>query len=459
MRRAIIAGIVLAALGVAGGQAYQAVSQDRQYRRLIAQGDLALQEGQTFAAIEAFSGAIALRPGSMVAFLRRGEAYRQRGELSPALHDLSNASRLDPTATQPLEQLGDVNVALARYERASENYEAALKLDDRSPTVLYKLALASRNQGRFPRAIATLRQAVGLNERFAEAYYLLGVCLRQTGRESEALDALGRAVELSPALIPAREELADLQAAAGRHREEIEQLEALAALDRGKSERLVAVGLAYSRWNRPDLAINALGRAAERYPEQPAVYAAIGRVWLKAAEERGDRAALRKALEALEPVAGEPGATSAVLVLYGRALALSGNLERAERVLLDAASRLPVDPSAFPSLAAVAQRAGHLARARDALVHADALSDEDAAKAGLAKQVGDLSTRMKDYAGAVIWYERATRLPGADALLTGRLADAQFLSGDTTSARLTLTRALQQDPDNPTLLALARRIR
>ena len=271
MRRAILGGIVLAALGVAGALAYQGVTEDREYRRLIIQGDEALGQSQTFVAIEAFSGAIALRPDSMLAYLRRGEAYRRRGDLTSALHDLRNASRLDPGATHPLEQLGDVNYALRRYERATESYEAYLRLNDRSPSVLYKLALASRNAGNLPRAVAALRQAVQLNERFAEAYYLLGVCLRQRRRIDEAFVAQGHAVDLSPALIPAREELADLHALSGRRREEIEQLEALAALDPGRSERLIAVGLcrAGTRFGQNQIAAGRAGSTDCRSGQSP----------------------------------------------------------------------------------------------------------------------------------------------------------------------------------------------
>jgi tetratricopeptide (TPR) repeat protein len=458
MRRAIVAGIVLAALGVAGALAYQAAARDREYRRLVIQGDRALAEGQTFVAIEAFSGAIVLRPDSMLAFLRRGEAYRRRGDFASALHDLRNASRLDPAAPRPLEQLGDVNAALRRYERAVESYEAYLRLDDRSPGVLYKLALASRSAGNHARAIAALSQAVKLNERFAEAHYLLGICLRERGQVDEAVGALNRAVGLSPALIPAREELADLHALRGRRRAEIEQLEALAALDPGRAERLIAVGLAYSRANSPELAIMALGRAAERFPEQPAVYAAIGRVWLRTAEERSDRAALRKALEALGPIASEPGASSEVLTLYGRALSLSGAIDKAERVLQHAASRLPVEVSAFPALAAVAQRAGHLAVARDALVRQDALSDDEGARQGRAVQIADLCMRLDEPAEAARWFQRASDLAEADPRLLGRLADAQHRAGQSDRARATLDLAIERAPEDPSLRILARRI-
>ena len=51
-----------------------------------------------------------------------------------------------------------------------------------------------------------------------------------------------------------------------------------------RPERLVRVGLAYARQGRTEAAIVTLGRAAERYPDDPAVYTALGRVWLESAE-------------------------------------------------------------------------------------------------------------------------------------------------------------------------------
>ena len=71
----MLAGLVIAAVA-----ASQAVERDREYRRLIVQGDDALSRGQTYVAIEAFSGAIALNRGSMLAYLKRGEAHQRRGD-------------------------------------------------------------------------------------------------------------------------------------------------------------------------------------------------------------------------------------------------------------------------------------------------------------------------------------------------------------------------------------------
>ena len=111
MKRAIVVLAVLALAGVGAAAAYQAVARQRDYAALLTRGDAALRDDQTFAAIEAYSGAIALRPDSMLAHLRRGQTYQRRGDrgdLEAAARDFRIAAALDRTATRPLEALGDV---------------------------------------------------------------------------------------------------------------------------------------------------------------------------------------------------------------------------------------------------------------------------------------------------------------------------------------------------------------
>ena len=93
-------------------------------------------------AIEAYSGAIALKGNSMIGYLKRGEAYRRRAEMGAAIRDLRTATRLDPAAIRPAELLGDLNYGLERFSRAAESYQACVRLDDRSPRILYKLGQA-----------------------------------------------------------------------------------------------------------------------------------------------------------------------------------------------------------------------------------------------------------------------------------------------------------------------------
>ena len=136
------------------------------------------------------------------------------------------------------------------------------------------------------------------------------------------------------------------------------ELEALAALEPARPERLVNVGLAYARIGRRDTAVLTLGRAAERHPDATVVYTALGRIWLTSAEAQNDPVALGKAIEALQPAAAQADAASETRALYGRALALSGNMVAAERMLLQAVATVPVDPSAYRYLAEVARRLG-----------------------------------------------------------------------------------------------------
>ena len=396
MRRTWVLALLAAGALAGSVLAWNEVRQEREFRRLIAQGDAALAQDQTFVAVEAFSGAVVLKPDSMLAYLKRGDTYRRRGELPAALRDLAQAAALDSAATRPLELLGDVNAEMRRFARAADYYRRFVALDDRSPRVLYKLALAHYRNGHAAAALEPLRQAVSFDDRFSEAHYLLALCLREYGGDGEALGPLRRAVEINPAFPAARAELANLYAALGRTRAGIEQLEALAAIEPARPEGLVAVGLAYARLGRTDAAVLTLGRAAERYPDAPVVYAALGQVWLDSATSQIDRAALRKALEALQPLAARPDAPADTLGIFGQALFLAGDSEGGRAALRRATARLPVEPRAFLYLAAAARRLRQDGEAKAALARYAALAGvgPDAAAAE-AEQVGALQRRLR----------------------------------------------------------------
>ncbi|MEO5898087.1 MAG: tetratricopeptide repeat protein [Vicinamibacterales bacterium] len=412
MRR--VAGFVLLLMVGAGLVfALTATRRESAYVELIDRGDAALGRDDSFAAIEAFTVAISLKPDSMAGHLKRGEAYRRRGEFDSALRDLSTAAALDPLATQPRELLGDVNYALGRYLGAVQHYAQYLDLDDHSPRLLYKVALSSFQLGEPKTAISSLRQAVAMDPRFAEGHYLLGICLRETGQTSDAAKALARAVAIQPALLQAREELADIYAKLGRPEARASQLEALAALD-PRASREVSVGLGYARGGQLDRAVMRLGTAAERFPDDGLPYVALGRVWLERAS-LGNPVELHKALRALEATVGG-GSNSEALTLLGRALLMSGDLRRAQDVLQRASTRFPVDPESFFYLAEVAERRGQTPLAERALIDFAALADADSRH--------------------------------FDARVLARLAAAYLHTGNLAAARQNAERALQKDPSN-----------
>jgi Flp pilus assembly protein TadD len=373
VKRPVILITVVAALVAATVQAWSDVRQARAFRRLIAEGDAAAGRGEATAAIEKFSGAVALRPQSMLPYLKRGDTYRRQGQFDSAERDLAQAQALDPTAPQPLELAGDVRLARGDAAGAATPYRAYLALDDRAPRIQYKLGLALYRGGDAAGAADAARRALALDASLAEAHQLLGVAALAQGRTADAATALTRALDLQPASGATRSALADVYVAQGRTRDEMAQREALAALDTDRPDGLVALARAQVRHGRSDVALATLARAGERFPGSPVVANAMGRVWLDLAETTGDAHAIQQAVAVLAPAAAREAASSETLALYGRALLLDGDLKPAEAALLRATTKFPIERDAFLQLSQAEARLGHGDAARAALARHAAL--------------------------------------------------------------------------------------
>jgi Flp pilus assembly protein TadD len=374
VKRPVILVTVVAALVAASVQAWSDVRQARAFRRLIAEGDVALGRGDISAAIEKFSGAVALRPKAMLPYLKRGDTYRRQGQFESAERDLAQAQALDPTAPQPLELAGDVRLAQGDAGGAVAPYRAYLALDDRATRLQYKLGLALYRSGDTAAAADAARRALALDGTLAEAHQLLGVAALAQGQTAEASQALMRALELQPASSATRSALADLYATQGRTRDETAQREAMAALDTARPDGLVSLARAQARHGRADAAVATLARAAERFPGSDLVANAAGRVWLDLAETAGDANAIQSALAILAPAAVREAASSDTLALYGRALLLNGDLKPAEAALLRATTKFPIERDAFLQLSNAEARLGQRHAARLALARHKALT-------------------------------------------------------------------------------------
>ena len=455
----LLAGLIVL-VGMAAVYGYVVTDREARHRDLIRSGDAAMAAGDLSTAIEAFSGAIALKSDSMIGYLMRGDAYRRRDELEAALRDLRQAAQLDPGAPRPRELLGDVNSARHRYMPAAEHYQAYVDLDDRSPRVLYKLALARYRAGQPTLGMEALQKALAIDDNFAEAHYLLALCQRDAQHPAEAVTSLQRAIALAPGLTRAREELADLYGRLGRTAEWVNQLEALGALEPGPA-RDVALGLAYSKAGQSDRAVVLLRHASERYPHDRSIFLALGRVWLESALARSDRFDLNKALEALEKAVDEDSSSEACL-LYGRALLLAADADSAERMLQQATRKLPADPLAFYYLADAAERRAHYDIARQALIDYSALAGEDSdarRRANLSIRVADLSMRVEDFPVAATYYERAAPQLSGDETFLVKLAAARWRAGQPDAAKAILDKLLEKNPESVGARNLRARIR
>lgn len=458
MRRALtVVGLVV--LAAAAVSLAQRVNQDRRYHDLLSSGELALRRGQPYLAIEAFSGALALRPDSMVAYYRRGEAYREQRQDDKAIRDLREARRLAPDAPQPLVALGTLYDQRNQPDLAADWFgQAADRLKDSDPGVLYALALARYRSGSPAGARDPLKRALARDDTMADAYYLLGLVDRDAQNLDEATAALEQAVRLQPGFVAARDELADVYRTRGRMIDELDQLQTLAGLD-ATADRRLAFGLAEVRHGEIDSAIETLAAVAASAPDDTRAQIAMARAYLARAERTGDRQSALRALSMLRRLAGRAGARSETLALYGRAQFIANDLSLSERTLREATVTSPIDVEAFAFLADSAERLGHARDARDALIDLDALEGDTAtstARGERARRIGTLSITAADPATALPYLVRAINQGQGNAGTFGLLARVRWQTGDRAGAKAALGQALALDAGNSELQRLIR---
>src|SRR5262249_42565485 len=153
---------------------------------------------------------------------------------------------------------------------------------------------------------------------------------------------------------------------------------------------------AHARARRWELAVGTLASALERWPDNAALYTALARVWLDSAQAHDDSVDATKARETLDRVVATPAATSETLTLYGRALLEAGDAARAERTLLAATSRYPLDPNALLFYSTAAEHQNHLGAARTALIQYGALAPTDSDLAARAGRIAAISMRLNE---------------------------------------------------------------
>jgi len=460
VRRALVIGVLIAVtVGVVLTR--QRAARDAQYRTLLGEGEQALAQKKSHAAVEAFSGALALRPDSMVAYYRRGEAYHQERQNEWAMRDWREAIRLAPQAPQPLVAMGDVHAERNEMALAAEWYDRAARLQPSDSRLLYNLALARYRSGSPAEAQAPLERAIDQDPAVAESHFLLGLVYRDVRELERATSALERAIRLAPGLTPAREELADLYRERGQHMDEMLQLQALADGD-PRPARQVAIGLAEARRGQFDGALGTLAAATSGSPADPQVQLALGRVLILRGERQRDLASLTRAVTVLERALGGSARRSEGLALLGRALYLSGDAAGAERALREAVSTSPVALDAFAYLADAAALLRHPLIARDALVQLDALQGDTAdhtTRLMRAHRIAVLSLDGGDGPTALRYLSQVLTARPPDAGTLGLVARARWQSGDPEGAKAALRKAIELDRDNVQLQQLLRTIR
>ena len=326
-----------------------------------------MARGQTLEAIEAFSGALTLKPDSMIARLMRGETYRQRGEFSSAVRDLTEAAALDPTAPRPLELLGDAHAAMGQHQAAAIHYDRSLRLDDRAPRVVYKLGLAHYRSGdilagdRRPSSSGEPRRSPGagaLPARFLPPRSAAS----QSGR-ARAAPGRGARSQLGGRTRRARHALHRFRTAAAGHRATRGALGARAERDRSDSS---ASGWPTRRLGRtmpPSSRSITQQSVIPTHPSSTPRLAASGSISPRTNATR--RPCARRLKSSRHSPSSRTRRAKRSRCMAGPFFC-PGNLAAAEYELRRATEQFPIEPVAFTYLATAATRLGHLDAAQDA---------------------------------------------------------------------------------------------
>ena len=280
----------------------------------------------------------ATHPRAARAFLLSADAELASGHDEAALGHLDGAAALLPAATDKALALRKKGALLARMGRRLEavrELDRAVALSPRDALSHYELgrALAASFPADQARALSALTSATTLDPACLPACLELGAMMRRLGRARDAILAHERCATLSHGALPAQLELGADQLAAGELDGAVTRYEGAAALPAAAEPRAIA---------RAALVHGLLVRAAAQLRAGAAERAESDLVRVRTLDPGDERAIAglaavrlhqRRARDAVALLASLARRGPDTSLVHARALAESGELEQAARML------------------------------------------------------------------------------------------------------------------------------
>jgi serine/threonine protein kinase/tetratricopeptide (TPR) repeat protein len=162
-------------------------------------------QGKPAEAIVAFRKEIKLDPKNARAHNNLGLALSKQGKLDEAVAEFRKATELNPNPTNAddYKNLGRSLQGLGKLDDAVAAYRKAIKFDPNDNRAYALVGGALRDQKQLDAAVAAYRKAIELNPRFAIAYYNLGATLHDQQKLDDAIAAYRRAIDLNPKTVNA----------------------------------------------------------------------------------------------------------------------------------------------------------------------------------------------------------------------------------------------------------------
>jgi Flp pilus assembly protein TadD len=401
--------------------------------------ELALESGRTEDAVRAVQD-LADTTRDTVGLKRLGLALIERGDPQTAIGLLDRAVALDPGDADTLAAQGQALEALGKAAAADAVYARALERDPDSREVLLRAGKLALRSGNDARARAYLDRLLSLGD---DPETALQIAL--TWFSAQRIDAAVRVLEQSQKSRPDPRlslALGLVQAKAGRWAEAARAYGEVPEGSPGWKDAVVQRALALAHLGQGPQAEFITASAIQRAPGDVTLEAGHAAVLQLLGETKRAESFLRARIRAT----GRTELVSALAQLFSR----SGAHSQAISVLSEALRARPQDEDLLYELAAAYQRSGDTPQALASMRQVLALNPRNASALNfIGYTLADRGEQL-DEAERLIRSALALQ-PNSGAYLDS-LGWLQFRRGDYAHAADTLERAVELDPEEPTIL-------
>jgi tetratricopeptide (TPR) repeat protein len=224
---------------------------------LFRRGGLFFTDGKLDAAIAAFRGSLALRPGYAPAWKALGVVYASRGDFENAETPFRNACERQPSLPDACLYYGRTLYLLNRFQPAIDTLRRTIRKNGETGEAYRLLALSLEALGQAAEAGDAFRQAVRLNRGSApeeDPGIDYAVFLFRQGRAEDAIDPLQSVLKRHPDAARAHLEMGCIQLALDHLPEAAAHLEQALALDPRAPRAHLLLGKVYLRQGKPQAA-------------------------------------------------------------------------------------------------------------------------------------------------------------------------------------------------------------
>ena len=161
-------------------------------------GNIYLEKGQFYRAIEEYGASIRIKPGNARVHGNLGKALLGLGRHQEAIGEFEAAVYLEPSSAGFHNKLGAAYGMAGLHERAILQFKEAIKLDPGLVDAHNNLASVYTNTGRFKEAMTEYEKALAIDPGMIEANFNLGIVYYHLGQPELATGQFEKVLRMKP---------------------------------------------------------------------------------------------------------------------------------------------------------------------------------------------------------------------------------------------------------------------